>query len=161
MESDAFIRTLLMNLSGGNVEVEFNKRKKEDKKDKKFRRAKLLELEKGRLSHIQKLKNLGWGLEEDILMQSGFHPTQIKARNEERKKAGLMGEEEGIWTEAKSKAQRGLGMTSDEAYCVKCKERVEIEDPEEVMTKNHRRMLQGLCPNCGTKVCRFLSSSSE
>ncbi|MEM3185180.1 MAG: DUF5679 domain-containing protein [Conexivisphaerales archaeon] len=43
-----------------------------------------------------------------------------------------------------------------EAYCVKCKAKVEIKDPKEVTMKNGRKALQGSCPKCGTKLFRIL-----
>lgn len=46
------------------------------------------------------------------------------------------------------------------AYCVKEKKTVEIKDPKEVVLKNGRRALQGVCPNCGTKVTRILGKLS-
>jgi Zn finger protein HypA/HybF involved in hydrogenase expression len=42
-----------------------------------------------------------------------------------------------------------------EAYCVKCKEKREMNDPKEVTTKNGRKMTQGICPVCGTKMNRI------
>lgn len=41
-------------------------------------------------------------------------------------------------------------------FCVKCKEKVEIQDGVETKTKKGIRMLKGKCPDCGTIVCRFL-----
>jgi len=43
-----------------------------------------------------------------------------------------------------------------EAYCVKCKKKVEIKDEKESLSKNGVKMLKGTCSECGTKVCRFL-----
>ena len=43
-----------------------------------------------------------------------------------------------------------------EAYCVKCKKKVEVNDGKEKLSKNGVKMLKGICPECGTKVCRFL-----
>ena len=45
-----------------------------------------------------------------------------------------------------------------EAYCVKCKAKKEMNDPKEVTTKNGRKMFQGTCPDCGTKMNRIGSS---
>ena len=39
------------------------------------------------------------------------------------------------------------------AYCVKCKEKREMVDPVEGVTKNKRRITKGTCPVCGTKMC--------
>jgi len=41
------------------------------------------------------------------------------------------------------------------AYCVKCRKKVEMKDPEEVTLKNGRPAAKGTCPICGTKVFRI------
>jgi len=43
-----------------------------------------------------------------------------------------------------------------EAYCVKCKAKREIKNPQEVTMKNGRRAMKGICPVCGTKLFRIL-----
>ena len=45
-----------------------------------------------------------------------------------------------------------------EAYCVKCKKKVEMQNPTDAVTKNGRKMKKGICPICGTKVNKFVSS---
>ena len=45
-----------------------------------------------------------------------------------------------------------------EAYCVKCKAKREMENVEEVTTKNGRKALKGKCPVCGTTMMKFVSS---
>ncbi len=42
-----------------------------------------------------------------------------------------------------------------EAYCVKCKTKREIKDPQPVTLKNGRPATQGTCPECGTKLFRI------
>lgn len=42
-----------------------------------------------------------------------------------------------------------------EGYCVKCKKKVEIKDPEEVTMKNNRPAVRGTCPVCGTKIYKI------
>lgn len=46
------------------------------------------------------------------------------------------------------------------AYCVKCKEKREMNDPEEITMKGKgetkRRAMKGVCPECGTKMFRIL-----
>ncbi|MFC2153946.1 DUF5679 domain-containing protein [Candidatus Altiarchaeota archaeon] len=42
-----------------------------------------------------------------------------------------------------------------EAYCVKCKAKVEVKDPEQVTMKNGKKATKGKCPNCGTGVYRI------
>lgn len=42
-----------------------------------------------------------------------------------------------------------------EAYCVKCKKKVEIKGAEKVTLKNGKPATKGTCPNCGTKVFRI------
>ena len=41
------------------------------------------------------------------------------------------------------------------AYCMKCRRKVIMTDPVEVVLKNGRKALQGTCPICGTKVFRI------
>ncbi len=42
-----------------------------------------------------------------------------------------------------------------EAYCVKCKAKKEMANAQEVTMKNGRTALQGVCPDCGTKLFRI------
>jgi endogenous inhibitor of DNA gyrase (YacG/DUF329 family) len=42
-----------------------------------------------------------------------------------------------------------------EAYCVKCKKKVEMKDPKESKTSRGTVMMKGKCPVCGTTVCRI------
>jgi len=42
-----------------------------------------------------------------------------------------------------------------EGYCVKCKKKVEMQDPEESLTKKGTKIAKGKCPDCGTTVCRM------
>lgn len=44
-----------------------------------------------------------------------------------------------------------------DAYCVKCKKKTEIKDPQEVTMKNGRKAMKGKCPACGTGLYRILS----
>jgi len=41
------------------------------------------------------------------------------------------------------------------AYCMKCRKKVEIKNPEQVTLKNGRPATQGVCSLCGTKVFRM------
>jgi hypothetical protein len=45
-----------------------------------------------------------------------------------------------------------------DAYCVKCKEKREFEGTVKV-SESGRRMAQGICPVCGTKVNRILGKA--
>lgn len=45
---------------------------------------------------------------------------------------------------------------ADTAYCVKCKAKVEIKNPQKVTMKNGRPALKGVCPKCGTGVYKIL-----
>lgn len=42
-----------------------------------------------------------------------------------------------------------------EAYCFKCRAKREIKNPQNVMLKNKRQAIKGVCPVCGTKVFRI------
>ena len=55
-----------------------------------------------------------------------------------------------------SKGRRRLTMTStNTAYCMKCRKKVEMANPKQVTMKNGRPATQGTCPVCGTKVFRI------
>ena len=41
------------------------------------------------------------------------------------------------------------------AYCVKDKEKVEVKDPKQIVMKNGKKALSGVCPKCGTKVFKI------
>ncbi len=42
-----------------------------------------------------------------------------------------------------------------QAYCVKCKAKVEMKDAQKVTLKNGKPATKGVCPKCGTKVFRI------
>jgi glycosidase len=42
-----------------------------------------------------------------------------------------------------------------QAYCLKCRKKVDIKDPTRVILKNKRPATSGKCPVCGTKVFRI------
>jgi len=46
-----------------------------------------------------------------------------------------------------------------QAYCVKCKKKVEILGAQGVALKKHRWAIMGICPECGTRVFRFISQT--
>jgi len=42
-----------------------------------------------------------------------------------------------------------------EAYCVRCRKKVEMKEPKETKTKRGTKMMKGKCPVCETTVCRI------
>ncbi|MBN2146549.1 MAG: hypothetical protein JW726_04135 [Anaerolineales bacterium] len=48
-----------------------------------------------------------------------------------------------------------------EGYCVKCRAKVQVKGGEIKVSGKGRRMVQGKCPKCGTKVTRFLASEKK
>jgi hypothetical protein len=52
-----------------------------------------------------------------------------------------------------------------EAFCVKCKQKREISNPQEIEMKRKGgktgRAMTGVCPVCGTKMFRILPSKKE
>ena len=48
-----------------------------------------------------------------------------------------------------------------DAYCVKCKAKVEIKDPKDVTMKNGRPAVTGTCSKCGTKVFKIKAKSDK
>jgi hypothetical protein len=51
------------------------------------------------------------------------------------------------------------GGTMAEGYCVKCKEKREMKDAQEVEMKNKRKALKGTCEKCGTKMFKIVGKS--
>lgn len=41
------------------------------------------------------------------------------------------------------------------AYCFKCKKLQEIKNPVQVVLKNGRHAVKGVCPVCGSKLSRM------
>lgn len=52
-------------------------------------------------------------------------------------------------------AQRIGGFKMPEAYCVRCKKKVEMKNPQKVRLKNGKPATKGLCPLCSTSVFRI------
>lgn len=46
-----------------------------------------------------------------------------------------------------------------EAYCVKCKSKREMSNPQAITMKNGRSATQGACPVCNTKMFRIGKSA--
>jgi hypothetical protein len=46
-----------------------------------------------------------------------------------------------------------------EAYCMKCKTKREMQNPEQITMKNGRPATQGVCPVCGTKMFKIGKAS--
>lgn len=42
-----------------------------------------------------------------------------------------------------------------EAYCVKCRAKKEIKNPQKVTLKNGKPAVKGVCPTCGTTLYRI------
>ncbi|MFC1962574.1 DUF5679 domain-containing protein [Chloroflexota bacterium] len=42
-----------------------------------------------------------------------------------------------------------------QAYCMKCRAKKEIKNPQSIVMKNKRPATRGVCPTCGTKVFRI------
>ena len=47
---------------------------------------------------------------------------------------------------------------AETAYCVKCKAKVDIKNPQKVTMKNGRPAMKGTCSVCGTGVYKILST---
>ncbi len=44
-----------------------------------------------------------------------------------------------------------------EAYCVKCRQKREMQNASRIVTKNGRNAMEGTCPVCGTRLFRFIA----
>src|SRR5450759_1086744 len=56
---------------------------------------------------------------------------------------------------------RRLRFMSDLYYCVKCKKKTEMKDPQRVTTKNGKPALKGPCTVCGTTVFTILGAEKK
>lgn len=43
--------------------------------------------------------------------------------------------------------------------CMKCKRKVEIENPKEIIMKNRMKAIKGVCHKCGTKVFKIVGKA--
>ncbi len=46
-----------------------------------------------------------------------------------------------------------------EVYCVKCRSKKEMSNPQEVTLKNGKPATSGTCPDCGTKMFKIGKAS--
>ena len=49
---------------------------------------------------------------------------------------------------------------ADMGHCMKCKEKREMKDTEEVTMKNGRKAMKGICTTCGTKMFKILGKAA-
>lgn len=48
-----------------------------------------------------------------------------------------------------------------EGYCVKCRQKQNVKNGVVSKTEKGRRIVKGTCPECGTKVNRFLPNEDK
>jgi hypothetical protein len=47
------------------------------------------------------------------------------------------------------------------AFCVRCRKMVDMEEEKTVKYRNGRLAKKGVCPECGGKVCKVISSKGS
>ncbi len=62
---------------------------------------------------------------------------------------------------AKRKRSVSEPLADDEAWCFKCKGRIEMIDPKVIWANRYLEIVQCHCPECGTKVNRAQASESK
>ena len=50
---------------------------------------------------------------------------------------------------------------ADMGHCMKCKEKREMKDTEEVTMKNGRKAMKGVCTTCDTKMFNLLRTAKK
>lgn len=45
-------------------------------------------------------------------------------------------------------------------YCVKCKQKRDMNNPQSITFKNNKQGVSGTCPVCGIKMVRIVASSA-
>lgn len=63
--------------------------------------------------------------------------------------------------EKKKRARNNVPMPEGQAFCMRCKKRVDMLNPQVIYSARHNEMLQGRCAECNTKVNRARSSKSN
>lgn len=51
--------------------------------------------------------------------------------------------------------------TAVSAYCVKCKQKRDMNNPQPVTFKNNKQGISGTCPVCGVKMVRIVASKKS
>jgi DNA-directed RNA polymerase subunit RPC12/RpoP len=51
--------------------------------------------------------------------------------------------------------QKESVMAAISGYCLKCKKKVDIKDPQHITMKNGKPATTGTCPTCGTKIYKI------
>jgi hypothetical protein len=64
------------------------------------------------------------------------------------------------WTARMTTSQKERSTRTMDAYCVKCKKKQPLNNAKEVVLKNGRPALKGVCPVCGTSLMRFVKKGS-
>jgi hypothetical protein len=80
-------------------------------------------------------------------------------RRDERGHIFIHGKDFEIWVEHTRRNQR-RPLADDEAFCLKCKGPVIIEQPRRIQHPSGAHLLAGKCPACGTTVNRGVKSDS-
>jgi hypothetical protein len=85
----------------------------------------------------------------------GEQPRLGGARWETIEPAGLNRGTKADKTIALGQREEHARMAAKEGYCVKCKAKKDIVDPQDITMKNGRPATQGTCPDCGTKIFKI------
>ena len=75
----------------------------------------------------------------------------VKVNRPERSNLRVKARNSAFGPAGPGKRRRGMA----EGYCVKCKEKQEMKEPEEVIMKNKMKAMKGTCPKCGTKIFKI------
>jgi DNA-directed RNA polymerase subunit RPC12/RpoP len=54
-----------------------------------------------------------------------------------------------------AEAARKESVMAVTGYCLKCKKKVEIKNPQHITMKNGKPATTGECPTCGTKIYKI------
>jgi uncharacterized protein DUF5679 len=72
------------------------------------------------------------------------------------KRGILSGTSSGVAADATARRDRDMeGGPVAEAYCVRDKQKVEIQNPQRITMKNGKPAIKGTCPICGNSVFRI------
>lgn len=106
---------------------------------------------------LKKRKALGDLTKELDNLQNGGNPTIFRQRQlRYRRGNNNAAPDPVIETENIRPPTTGRGASSNQGYCVKCRQKHQMKNAKQILTSNNRKAMQGTCSVCGTKMTKFI-----
>ncbi|WP_126595318.1 DUF5679 domain-containing protein [Dictyobacter aurantiacus] len=102
---------------------------------------------------------------EEVVEPTDLPPAQqvsvpdVEPSPDKNQEADLQ-QESAVEPDMTEKEPMEAAVAQTEAYCMKCRARRGMKDARRIVTKNNRSAMEGICPVCGTRLFRFISTSN-